>query len=25
MILLMCIVGGLTLYLMDALIHPEKY
>ncbi|WP_420489240.1 potassium-transporting ATPase subunit F [Neobacillus niacini] len=25
MILLLCIVGGLTIYLLDALIHPERY
>ncbi|WP_081825596.1 potassium-transporting ATPase subunit F [Bacillus sp. UNC41MFS5] len=25
MILLMVIVGGLTVYLIDALINPERY
>ncbi|MEH7483521.1 potassium-transporting ATPase subunit F [Neobacillus drentensis] len=25
MILLLVIVGGLTIYLVDALIHPERY
>ncbi|WP_420490253.1 potassium-transporting ATPase subunit F [Neobacillus drentensis] len=25
MILLLVIVGGLTIYLIDALIHPERY
>ncbi|WP_081637833.1 potassium-transporting ATPase subunit F [Paenisporosarcina sp. HGH0030] len=25
MIFLLILVGGLTVYLIDALIHPEKY